>query len=51
MDIWHRALMPKISIIPPFYHTIEKIDNWLCNYSLFKYFATNIEFVAYKRNR
>jgi len=49
LDIWHRALLPKISLIPPFYHKIEKIDNWLCNYSVLKYFATNIEFVAYKK--
>jgi SAM-dependent methyltransferase len=48
LDIWHRALFPKISFVPPFYETIEKLDNWLCNYSLLKYFATNIEFVAYK---
>ncbi|MDR1803813.1 MAG: class I SAM-dependent methyltransferase [Treponema sp.] len=48
LDIWHRALLPKISFIPSFYHTVERIDNWLCNYSLLKYFATNIEFVAKK---
>jgi SAM-dependent methyltransferase len=48
LDLWHRAFLPKISFIPPFYKKIEKIDNWLCNYSLLKYFATNIEFVAYK---
>jgi 2-polyprenyl-3-methyl-5-hydroxy-6-metoxy-1,4-benzoquinol methylase len=48
MDIWHRALLPKVSFVPPFYHVIEKIDNWFCNYSLFKFFATNIEFVAKK---
>jgi len=49
MDIWHRALLPKRSFVPPFYNVIERIDNWLCNYSLLKYFATNIEFVAKKR--
>jgi len=48
LDIWHRALFPKRKFIPPFYHAIEKIDNWLCNYSILKYFATNIEFVAKK---
>jgi SAM-dependent methyltransferase len=48
LDIWHRALLPKNSFIPPFYYGVEKIDNWLCNYSVLKYFATNIEFVAYK---
>jgi 2-polyprenyl-3-methyl-5-hydroxy-6-metoxy-1,4-benzoquinol methylase len=48
IDIWHRALFPKISFVPPNYHTVEKIDNWLCNYTVLKYFATNIEFTAYK---
>jgi 2-polyprenyl-3-methyl-5-hydroxy-6-metoxy-1,4-benzoquinol methylase len=48
MDIWHRALLPKISFVPPFYHAVEKMDNWFCNYSLLKYFATNIEFGANK---
>jgi 2-polyprenyl-3-methyl-5-hydroxy-6-metoxy-1,4-benzoquinol methylase len=48
LDMWHRALFPKRAFVPPFYHTLEKIDNWLCNYSLLKYFATNIEFVAKK---
>ncbi|GMO53225.1 MAG: hypothetical protein Pg6C_19480 [Treponemataceae bacterium] len=48
LDIWHRAFLPKISFIPPFYHAVEKADNWICNNSILKYFATNIEFVAYK---
>jgi len=48
MDIWHRALFPKRRFKLPFYQVIERIDNWLCNYSLLKYFATNIEFVAKK---
>jgi len=50
LDIWHRALLPKISFVPPFYHKIEKIDNWFCNYTILKYIATNIEFVAYKHD-
>jgi hypothetical protein len=36
------------SIIPPFYHAVEKADNWICNNSILKYLATNIEFAAYK---
>jgi 2-polyprenyl-3-methyl-5-hydroxy-6-metoxy-1,4-benzoquinol methylase len=48
MDIWHRALLPKTSLTPPFFHIVERMDNWLCNYSLLKYFATNMEFVAKK---
>jgi SAM-dependent methyltransferase len=48
MDIWHRALFPKISFMPKEYHKIEKIDNWICNHTILKHFATNIEFVARK---
>jgi SAM-dependent methyltransferase len=48
LDIWHRALLPKKSFTPPFYHAVEKMDNWLCNYGPLKYFATNLEFVAKK---
>jgi SAM-dependent methyltransferase len=48
LDIWHRALFPKKSFVPPFYKILERIDNFLCNYSPLKYFATNIEFVARK---
>jgi SAM-dependent methyltransferase len=48
LDIWHRALLPKISLVPPCYRTVERADNWLCNYSFLKYFATNIEFAACK---
>ena len=48
IDIWHRALLPKVSFCPRNYHSVEKIDNWFCNYTILKYFATNIEFVAYK---
>ena len=50
LDIWRRALFPKRSFVPPFYHFVEILDNWLCNYSLLKYFATNIEFVSKKLN-
>ena len=49
LDICHRALLPKISFVPPFHRTVEKIDNWLCNYSFLKYFATNIQFAACKK--
>jgi SAM-dependent methyltransferase len=48
VDIWHRAIFPKRSCVFPFYRFLERIDNWLCNYSVVKYFATNIEFVAKK---
>ncbi|MDR0583324.1 MAG: class I SAM-dependent methyltransferase [Treponema sp.] len=48
LDLWHRALLPKKSLGSPFFKIIDKIDNWICNYSVLKYLATNIEFVAYK---
>jgi SAM-dependent methyltransferase len=48
IDMWHRALFPKSSYVTPYYHIIEKIDNWLCNYSFLRYFATNIEFLSQK---
>jgi len=50
LDIWHRAFLPKVSFSPPHYHKIEKFDNLLCNYTILKYFATNIEFVATKQS-
>jgi SAM-dependent methyltransferase len=48
LDLWHRALLPKRSLGSSFFKKIDKIDNWFCNYTVLKYFATNIEFVAYK---
>jgi SAM-dependent methyltransferase len=48
LDYWHRALLPKRSLTPPFYRSVENLDNWLCNHSILKHFATNIEFVASK---
>jgi SAM-dependent methyltransferase len=51
LDIWHRGLFPKQSFVPKNIGKMEKLDNWLCNYSILKYFATNIEFVACKKQR
>lgn len=48
LDIWHRQLFPKNSVNYPRYAQVERIDQWLCEYSPLKYAATNIEFVATK---
>jgi SAM-dependent methyltransferase len=47
MDYWYRDLLPK-RYAPSFYRKIENFDNWLCRKTFFKYFASNIEFVAKK---
>jgi 2-polyprenyl-3-methyl-5-hydroxy-6-metoxy-1,4-benzoquinol methylase len=48
LDIWHRPLLPKNSITPLFYRSVDRIDNWFCFHTILKHLATNIEFVAYK---
>jgi len=48
IDYWHRDVVPFRSFMP-FYRFSEKMDNWVCKYSPLKYFASNIEFVAYKK--
>ena len=49
LDIWHRQLLPKIRLRYPCYRIFESMDQFLTNYSLLKYLATNIEFVACKK--
>lgn len=49
LDIWHRQLLPKISLRYPCYRSFESMDQFLTDYTLLKYLATNIEFVACKR--
>ena len=49
LDIWHRQLLPKIRFRYPRYRLFETIDQFLTNYSLLKYLATNIELAACKR--
>ena len=48
IDYWHRALLPKNSINYPFFYHIEHIDQFLCENTPIKHFATNVEFVAVK---
>lgn len=48
IDYWHRALLPKNSISYFNYRLFENLDQFICNYTFLKYFATNVEFVAYK---
>lgn len=48
IDIWYRQLLPKNSISYNNHHTFEFIDQWLTEWTPFKYTATNIEFVACK---
>jgi SAM-dependent methyltransferase len=47
-DYWYRDLFPK-RFAPPFYRWIENMDNWICRNTVFKHFASNIEFVARKK--
>ncbi len=48
LDMWHRQLFPKNSVQYPYYSRFEYLDQWLCQYTPFKYLATNVEFVACK---
>jgi SAM-dependent methyltransferase len=50
LDFWFRQLFPKNNFRIPFlsFYIAERIDLWLTSHSIFKYFATNIEFVAKK---
>ena len=47
LDYWYRDLLPYRSRLS-IYRNMEKIDNWFCRNTIFKYFAANIEFVANK---
>jgi SAM-dependent methyltransferase len=48
LDYWYRDLLPK-RFAPSFYRSIENFDNWLCRNTMLKHFASNIEFVASKK--
>lgn len=48
LDMWHRQLFPKNSVRYPRYHFFERVDQFLTEYTAFRYLATNIEFVAAK---
>jgi len=49
LDFWHRSLLPHNTLKVPFYHKLERIDNFFCQLPLIKHLATNIEFAAQKR--
>lgn len=49
LDMWHRQLFPKNSIKYPQYRLFERLDQFLTEHTPLKYLATNIEFVAAKR--
>jgi ubiquinone/menaquinone biosynthesis C-methylase UbiE len=49
IDIWHRQFFPKNRMRYFKYNLFEKIDQFLVDRTILKYFATNIEFVAYKK--
>lgn len=49
LDYWHRALLPKNTINYPAYMKVERFDNFLCQSTFLKFLATNIEFVARKK--
>jgi 2-polyprenyl-3-methyl-5-hydroxy-6-metoxy-1,4-benzoquinol methylase len=48
VDIWRRALFPKNTVHYRNYRQAEIIDQFLCEKTYLGYFATNIEFVAFK---
>lgn len=48
IDSWYRQLLPKNSVHYPAYRRIEQADQWLCDHTLLKHLATNIELVAYR---
>jgi ubiquinone/menaquinone biosynthesis C-methylase UbiE len=47
IDRWFRDLIPLRSH-NPYFRTMEKIDNFFCGIIPLKFFASNIEFAAYK---
>ena len=48
LDLWHRQLLPKNSIRYPRYQFFESLDQFITEYTPFRYIASNIEFVASK---
>lgn len=50
LDCWHRAFLPKNTVKYPNFYLFETIDQFFCEKTIMKYLATNIEFVATKRN-
>jgi SAM-dependent methyltransferase len=48
LDLWYRQLLPKNSIHYPYFRLFERLDQFATEYTPFRYFATNIEFVSTK---
>jgi hypothetical protein len=47
VDYWFRDVIPLRSHLP-WYKLSERFDNFVCTYTPLKFFASNIEFLAYK---
>ncbi len=48
IDFWHRALLPKNKINYGNFYRFEALDQFLCENTFLRHFATNVEFVATK---
>jgi len=48
LDIWYRQLLPKNSPHYPKFRLFEKMDQFMTENTVLRYFATNIEFVSVK---
>jgi SAM-dependent methyltransferase len=49
LDIWYRQLLPKNSFHYPKFRSFERLDLFATERTPLRYFATNIEFVSFKR--
>lgn len=50
LDLWHRALLPKNRGRYPCYHLVERLDQMLTFHTPLRLLATNIEFIAVRRD-
>jgi SAM-dependent methyltransferase len=55
IDYWLRDLLPitpflKNDKLKAHYRFFERIDNWFCRHTIIKHLASNIEFVAHKKD-
>jgi len=48
IDFWYRQILPKNTINYPNFRLFEKLDQLVTEFTPFRYFATNIEFVCVK---
>jgi SAM-dependent methyltransferase len=48
IDLWYRQLLPKNSAHYPNFRLFEKMDQFVTENTLLRYFATNVEFVSVK---